>query len=245
MVFILCHLLFSGSCISAFVGGGEQMRSYRRRFTRKYQALKDSVEDDELQKFVSGPDGVVIITKMPNAIGPILNPEVGIALNEAFVIAKDDFNIVTGTSSDIRGQQDRTTATQAKITDARMSIRESAEQLDFAEFISNIGRETLSQAAEKLATGMWVKLNADPGETIFSEAKSNPAYQYVTSQDLRDGYDFEIDVDIQDATPQQIAQGKQQYIEFISLITQFPMLTSSPALIRETAYRCGYRKNYL
>jgi len=58
---------------------------------------------------------------------------------------------------------------------------------------------------------------------------------------LADGYDFEIDVDITNATPAAMDQAKQSYITFLSLCRNFPETTMSPTLIRENAYRSGYR----
>jgi hypothetical protein len=34
---------------------------------------------------------------------------------------------------------------------------------------------------------------------------------------------------------------KASFIEFLSLVTQFPAIAMSPTLVRETAYRCGYK----
>ncbi len=165
-----------------------------------------------------------------------------INLSEALVIAKDDFNIVSGTSADQRGQVSNTTATESKILEARTSIRESAEQLDFAEAISRIGRELLVQAGEKMAIGLWIRLNNDPQEDVLTEIQNNgPAYKYITSQHIEDGYDFDIDIDVVDAIPQQMQAEKAKFIEFLSLTTQFPQINLSPVLIREAAYRVGYR----
>lgn len=221
----------------------EQTRSFRRRFTRKFQCVKGSVDEEEKEKFTSGPDGVVIEVKQVDAISPIQNPEQGQTAENALVIAKEDFNIISGTSAEARGQSaDRETATAAKIIDARSQIRESAEQLDFSNFLCEIGRETLAQASEKLSNGLWVKYTTNPGEGVMQEVQVNqPYYKWIKAQDLSDGYDFEIDVDITNATPAAMDAAKQSYITFLSLCRNFPETTMSPVLIRENAYRSGYR----
>src|SRR5215469_15585358 len=48
----------------------EQTRSYRRRFTRKFQTLKGQVDEEEKEKFSSGPDGILVEVKSLNAISP-------------------------------------------------------------------------------------------------------------------------------------------------------------------------------
>lgn len=220
----------------------EQTRSFRRRFTRKFYALKDRVDPEEITKFVSGPDGIVIEFKQENAIGPIQNPEQGPTAENALLIAKDDFNIISGTSAESRGGgADRETATHAKIVDARSQVRESAEQLEFTDFLVRVGRETLAQAQEKLVEGLWVKATTDPGGVGDEYQASAGTFKYILSQDLSDGYDQDIDMDVTNATPAAMQQQEAAFNKFIILVTQFPLLSSSPVLIREAAFRSGYR----
>jgi len=219
----------------------EQRRSYRRRFTRKFYALKGAVDEEEVEKFVSGPDGVVVEFKNPDAIGPIANPEFGPTTTEELTLAINDFQISSGTSAEVRDQGDRETATQAKITDSRSQIRESAEQLDFSEFVNLIGREILCQAQEKLVEGLWIKYTTGPGNILEATQYEAPVYKYIKAQDLSDGYDFEVNVDVKNMTPAAMAAEQTAFINFNALLTQFPHLAMDPDLIREAAYRVGYK----
>lgn len=220
----------------------EQMRSYRRRFTRKFQALQGSIDEEEKEKFASGPDGIIIEVKQRDAITAISNPEVGPNLPELFTIAKDDMNIVSGTSSEARGQADRTTATQAKLIDARSTIRESFQQVEFSNFVCAGARKILVTARDKMVMGLWVKYSSDPSEQFLGEVQANaPVYKFVTSQQIDDGYDFQIEIDVSSLTPAAMQDEKAKFIEFLSLVNQFPQLSLSPILIREAAYRVGYR----
>lgn len=220
----------------------EQTRSFRRRFTRKFQVVKGGADPEAQEKFVSGPDGVLIEVNQLDAISPISNPEQGPTAENALIIAKDDFNIISGTSAESRGgQSDRETATHAKIVDARSQIRESAEQLDFSSFLIRIGRETLAQATEKLTAGIWAKSTADPGDVGEEMQANGPVFNYIMAQDLSDGYDQDIDIDITNATPAAMQQQEAAFNKFIILVTQFPLLSTSPTLMREAAFRSGYR----
>lgn len=217
----------------------EQTRSFRRRFTRKFQVVKGMCDPEEQEKFTSGPDGIVVTVKQKDAITPIQNPEQGQTAENALILAKDDFNIISGTSSEARGQADRTTATQAKLIDARSQIRESAEQLDFSAYVCLVGREILLTAADKMELELWIK------DTNAASAMNDPTVQQVfrtiTAGDLNDGYDFSLELDITNATPQAMAAAQQAFLTFIGTLNQFPMLLHDTDLIRETAYRCGYR----
>lgn len=221
----------------------EQIRSYRRRFTRKFQTLKGQIDEEEKEKFASGPDGILVEVKSLDAIKAIENPEIGPTSENALIQAKDDFNLVSGTSAEARGQvADRQTATSAKLVDARSQIRESAEQLDFTDFVSLVGREILTQAQEKLVEGLWVKYSSNPGEGVMQDMQFNqPFFKYIKAQDLSDGYDFEVAVDVKNATPAAMQAEQSAYVNFVMFLQNAPMVAMSPVLIRETAYRFGYK----
>jgi hypothetical protein len=221
----------------------EQIRSYRRRFTRKFQAIKGAIEEEEMEKFVSGPDGVLIIVKQADAIKAIDNPEIGPTSEGALLQAKDDFNIMSGTSAEARGQNiDRETATQAKLIDARSQIRESAEQIDFSVFASEIGQELLCQASERLVEGLWVKYSSNPSDQPLQDMVVNkPFFKFIKAQDLSDGYDFTVQVDIKNATPAAMQAEQAAFVNFVMFLQNAPMVAMSPVLIREAAYRFGYK----
>ena len=223
----------------------EQVRSYRRRFTRKFQTLKGSIDEEEKEKFASGPDGILVEVKQPDAIKAIDNPEIGPTSENALVLAKDDFNIISGTSAEARGQDtDRETATQAKIIQNRAQIRESSEQLDFSLWLCSIGRELLAQCQERLVEGLWIKYTENPDagpQSQQAQMAQEPLYKYVTSQQIDDGYDYTIDFDVQNSTPAAMQAAQTSFVNFMSICAQFPQINMSPALIREAAYRVGYK----
>lgn len=222
----------------------EQMRSYRRRFTRKFQSVKDSIEEEEKTKFETGGDGTIVEVKQANAITAIENPSLPNVVAEAAMVGKDDFQVVSGSSSEVRGNVDRQTATASTIQDQRLKIIESAEQLDFTTFACLIGREILQTAVEKMTQQMWVKYSLDPGDqpTVLQDAQIiQHTYKIISAADLSDGYDYTVDLDMINATPQAMEADSQAYLKFLGVVAQFPMVAMSPVLIRETAYRCGYR----
>lgn len=219
----------------------EQVRSFRRRFTRKFEQLEGMVDELEVEKFTSGPDGVVVKVKQHGAITPIANPDIGHTADEALIQAKDDFYTISGTDAQAPQNSDRETATAAKLLSVKSAIRESADQLDYTCWLSLIGREILSQANEKLVEGLWVKWTSNPGEGLMEDMNIAPIYKWVKAQDLNDGYDFDIDVDVINQTPQAQLQSQQSFISFLAIVQNYPAVALSPVLIREAAYRSGYR----
>lgn len=221
----------------------EQMRSFRRRFTRKYWAIKGRITPLEAEKFASGPDGIVVEWIEEGAMGEIPNSAINPITEESLAVGKDDFNQMSAVSAEGQAQPDRGTATSAKITDARAQIRESADQLDFSVWMCAIGESLLVTAKEKLVNGLWIKdtTSHDQASILQDIAVTGPAYKYIQSQDLSDGYDYEIDVDVMNQTPAAMAQAQQSFITFLSILQQFPMLALSPVLIRKAAVIAGMR----
>lgn len=222
----------------------EQMRNYRRRFTRKY-AISDQVAPEEAEKFANGPDGTCISVpgNVTDKIFPIPNPDISGTVKDELVVSKDDFNIVSATGSETRGQSDRTTATAAKISAQKSEVRDSYNQATWAKFVGEIGAGVLKIARRKLTIGVWVELTKDPGDTFLEEFQSIPAYQFITQADLNDGFDAAVEIDVMNNTPAAQEEQKVAFIEFLTLVSQNPMLAMKPELIRETAYRVGYRND--
>jgi hypothetical protein len=225
----------------------EQIRRYRRRATRKFEVSKGDHDTDELEKLKTDEDGSIIVTKRKDgnpSVRPIQNPQIDANIVDGLTMAKDDFDIVASIPVARGRASDRQTATATRQIASDQSIVESLEQIDFSRFVSAVGREMLLQMGEKLEQGFWIKSSLDPGnpEDIFSEVQDKqPIYNYITSQSLVDGYDFDIICNVVNSTPENMVKEKASFIEFLSLVTQFPAIAMSPTLVRETAYRCGYK----
>ena len=95
---------------------------------------------------------------------------------------------------------------------------------------------------QKLVDGLWVKYSQNPSEGVLTDMQVNqPYFKFIKAQDLSDGYDFTVNVDVKNATPAAMQAEQSAFINFLSILTQFPMVAMSPVLIREAAYRVGYK----
>lgn len=220
----------------------QQLRSYRRRFTAQNYAVEGQIDQDELDKYEEAKDGAVIKIKREGAIGAIPNSPLSQVVPEAMVVGKDDFVLVSGTSSESMGQADRITATQSIEIAKRFGVRESREQVKVANWIVKVGREALLLAQDKFITGLWIKSSQNTGESIMGAVQvNNQVWQYMMSQDLEDGIDFDVDVQLTSMSPLDNDAEKQKFIEFVAMLSKFPQIALSPKMIREAAYRIGYR----
>lgn len=220
----------------------EMLRAHRRRFVRKFMVVEGQMDDEEIEKFETGPDGAIVKVKRTDALQPIQNADLGNALNEAIQTSADDLDRIAGVSPEDQGIPDRTTATQAQITAQRGALRSQKDQLRITNWMSLIGREILLTVKDKFVLGMYAKLSSPEGENFLGTVQEDQdAYRYVTSEDLDDGFDFRINVDVTSLSATAQMDEKQKFMEFISTLQQFPLISFSPILVREAAYRIGYR----
>jgi hypothetical protein len=220
----------------------EMLRAHRRRFVRKFMVVEGQMDDEEIEKFETGPDGAIVKVKRTDALQPIQNADLGNALNEAIQTSADDLDRIAGVSPEDQGIPDRTTATQAQITAQKGAVRSQKDQLRITNWMALIGREILLTVKDKFVLGMYAKLSSPEGENFLGSVQEDQdAYRYVTSEDLDDGFDFRINVDVTSLSATAQMDEKQKFMEFISTLQQFPLISFSPILVREAAYRIGYR----
>ena len=219
----------------------EQARNHRKIFTRKYQVLKGAVTPEELDKFEYGPDGTIVFVERESAIQPIAAPDLGKASDQALIVPKDDFNLVSATSQEARGIGDRITATQANIIESRSNIREGAETEEINSWLARIIREAILVGGDRLTRPLAIEQPGNRQSEMLLDLKVNRGYNVITPAMLDDGYDFVVLIDVASTSPNQNEIEKQKFLEFIAVLERFPQLSLSPLLIREAAYRVGYR----
>jgi len=221
----------------------EMLRTHRRRFIRKFQIQEGMVDDEELEKFETGPDGALIKVKKDGAIKPIDNANLGTALAEAIQVSADDLNRISGTSDESRGVADRTTATQATIVNQRTALRETKDRDRIVRWYCEIGREILLCVADNFTSATYVKMQSPEGELFGGsvQPQQTAAAKFIQAEDLRDGYDFRIDVDLSTMSQAAAQEEKRKLLEYTAFLQQNPFVAFSPYLVREAAVRIGYR----
>lgn len=224
----------------------QQQRIHRRRAARKYLVKEGTFNDDnEMDKLENGEDMTFarVLLDPGSCIKPLEQPALDNVLNQTLVVSRDDLNIISGTSSEQRGVSDRQTATQSTIMDQRTQMRESRSRMQVAKALKNIGRLVLCTVRDNFSNKFWVKVRTsrfnDDFLGEFQEAQEQ--WQQFKANDLGKDDDFEVNISLDAISPIENQQSKQSFVEFLSLMTNFPAVAMDPTLVRETAYRCGYR----
>lgn len=221
----------------------QAQRIHRKRFSRKYMAIASRFEsEEELDKFLYGPDGTVIKVNSLEAIKSIEDAPLDPVDAQSLVIAYDDFNRASGTPDEYRAttvSANRTTATQAGIIDRRSQVREAKDTTRVGNFLCCIGGNIL-RALRKAKKPFWIKARLNNEAFLGVVKPNNYKWKTISPQSLKDE-DHDIALNITSVSPISAQQDKQAFMEFLALLTQYELLAFSPALIREAAYRVGYK----
>lgn len=223
----------------------EQLRSFRKRFLRKF-LIKDGsfVSEEEIDKLMDGYDGTcsTVVGPLSDAIAPVPMPSVGAEVMQAMATSRDDFNTVSGTSAEQRLQADRQTATQSKIIDARTSIRESRVNSQTSNWINEIITEIAKLQAEKLTLPFWVRVSTQAPQTFQELEIVQDNYKLIDPvTDLDENFDFDVQVSLSTISPIENERDKNAFFEFLAALNQYPQLAFSPELIRHLAEKVNLR----
>lgn len=223
----------------------EQLRSFRKRFLRKF-LIKDGsfVSEEEIDKLMDGYDGTcsTVVGPLSDAIAPVPMPSVGAEVMQAMATSRDDFNTVSGTSAEQRLQADRQTATQSKIIDARTSIRESRVNSQTSNWINEIITEIAKLQAEKLTLPFWVRVSTQAPQTFQELEIVQDNYKLIDPvKDLDENFDFDVQVSLSTISPIENERDKNAFFEFLAALNQYPQLAFSPELIRHLAEKVNLR----
>jgi hypothetical protein len=221
----------------------EVTRAHRRKFKRAFISPNGSMSDVELAKVIHGGDGEIGICDNPDpskVLFPVPSAPMDPSARDSLITSKDDFNIISATSAEERGESDRVTATQATLTNQRSQIREDHDRSKFARFLCKVGRKII-YTHTKLVDDFWVKRFADSEEVMFTEVQKHQyTWDLIQADDL-EGEDYSVDINITSLSPISNEQEKKKLYELLAALNTYPQLAFSPFLIRELMDRIGYR----
>jgi hypothetical protein len=222
----------------------EQIRVHQRRGSRKYLIRKNTMDTDQMDNLMFGPDGTYAETEgdPQTAIAAVPLAPLDSAVDKVLILAKDNFNIVSGTRSEARGVADRTTATQAQIMDARSQIRESRPKIIIANWLNRLARQIMF-LQQRITLPFWIAINNTTQESLLGNVQeTSKLYQEITGMDI-EGLDFTVQIDVTSMSPIDEQDQKNKFLEFMAIINNYPQIAMSPTLIRETAKRVGFKTN--
>lgn len=220
----------------------QTQKIHRKRFSRKYGVLDNAVDPGELDKFLYGPDGQIFKVKKPvnEAIGLVADGPLDTSNDESMRVSYGDLDRVSGATSNLTPTPDRETATGAAITSQRASVRESKEIIRVSNFLCSFARNTL-RALKNVPSSFWVKTKVP--EALLAELNTQNFKWKQVDSSLFKTEDYSVDIQISSISPIYQQEDKKTFLEFLAVLSQYEILSISPALLREAAYRIGYKNS--
>lgn len=185
---------------------------HRRRFNRKYLAMKGKVTTDEANKLVNGPDGTVVFVEMMDVIKPLEDAPMSQDNIIAEQMAKQDIQSLTGQDNLVQGQnlQSRTTGTEVQTRTSlfRMKMDDRVEAID--RFVVRVGVQVLQHIKNN-----WRK---DRLIEILGLDGINWEFKPLTAQQIKD----EVDVSMETVSAPKIDPqvDRQQRMQIFGMATQ-------------------------
>jgi hypothetical protein len=217
------------------------MRDHRRRARQMWQAMENTVDPDEVEKFINAPSGTLITTKKDLAIQPIANASVDASIVQTLQVTPDEYNKISSTSDNQRGVSNRTTATESQTIETRTRIREETDQNIVAEWLCDIAKGILNIVITRFSENFLIQRSADVGEIgdEFEILKTN--YELINSVMLQDGADFDINCSVSSMSPVTQELDLQKFLKFMAILKEYDVLALHPNVIRKVAFLCGFR----
>lgn len=215
---------------------------HRKRFSRKYGVQQGALDPEEKDKFLFGPDGTVITFKKnpKDSLQIIEDGPLDSANNESMQVSYSDMDRVSGATSNVTPAPDRETATAASVTAQRAAVRESKEVTRVGQFMCNVGRNIL-RTLRKVPNSFWISSVIPEG--LMMELKNNNVKWSKVDRTMFKVEDYSVDMALSSISPIYQAEDKKTFLEFLAILSQYEILSISPALIREMAYRVGYKNS--
>ena len=219
----------------------QAQRIHRKRFSRKYGIMENAIDAGEMDKFLYGPDGTVITFKRnpKESMQVIEDGPMDSSAIASLQVSYADINRVAG-ASDLQPEPDRQTATASNIVNQRAAVRESKEVTRVATFLNSFARSVL-RSLSKVPGSFWVKSKAP--EDLLAELKTDNVMWRKADASIFKAEDYSVDVQVASISPVYQSEAKKTFLEFLAVISQYEILSISPALLREAAYQIGYKNS--
>jgi hypothetical protein len=219
----------------------EMQRIHRKRAIRRYLRKIGAVTEEDWAKLCEDDDmtAVEVNGDPTTAVYPIQDAPLDAAVARNLIVTHDDFTRVSGISGESQQVAQSETATQANLIALMGQTRENAKRMQVGKWLSSLGRLILLTIRENMALPFWIKMNVDPTSPMAAQEALEVAklWKQIEAEDLGD-IDMDISVDIASMSPVQQAQERQDWLTFLSLVTNPALgmvLSQSPALMRKTA----------
>jgi len=242
----------------------KQITEGAKRSSRKGVFEANTFEDEaKAVQLLQSPDDMTFTQVSGVATIKMLEaPDVNPSIYKDVALLQADWRIITGQTGARLSDPDTNTATEATYVERAGNLRD-ADMLDAVnDWLTAAGKKMFRLVKATMTLDMWIHIRGFsdtefksyvqrvyqlpsemieylPGlKEIFRERYGKEKWHRATRQDL----EFEADVSVVPGSyrPRNLDIERKQWMEFLSIIGQFPQLALSRELLRETAAKFEY-----
>ncbi len=218
---------------------------------------------DEAVKFLQDPSDMGAakindITRPPLVLSvPDINP----AIYKNVPMLMNDWRIITGQTGARLSGPEGSTATESTFVERAANLRDAELQSLISDWLAEGGKKMLQLVKKTLTLGLWIKMRGFSDKEFMKYAEryfqvpqeqlqalmqgvpglkemimlrfGDDKWEMVTREQLT----FEADVSVAPGSmrPRNLDLERQNWLEFLKILGQFPQLALSPELLKETA----------
>ncbi len=205
-----------------------KLSTHRKRFNRKYLAVKGMIEESEASKVEVGDDGTMAWQNQPGgpAIIPIQDAPLDQALIQEIAMLRDELTLLAVGPNQRGSGRGVESATEADIIEQRLRIQEGDWVGLVAEFVKIIARKEDQQVQAHLTKSQAILVSGPQGE--YWELVREDDYQKIEGE-------YEYDINLGSMIPKLPEIERAQWNAFLTLISSAPQLALSKRLLKNAA----------
>lgn len=201
-----------------------QILRHRKRFNRKYEVVRQMLEDEDgASELETGDDGTMIFVNALGAISPIKDAPLDVQNYTELAALSNDMVEILGSPA-AEGLVKADSATQASLLDKRLDIREGDDLSIVRDFVIDVGRKI----------DMLVQANITRDEAVKVVGPQGEFWELVRAADFESiKGEFEYSVNVGASRPRLPHIERAQFLALLQVLAQFPHIMTSPALMKE------------
>jgi hypothetical protein len=201
---------------------------HRKRFNRKYLAMKGLILPEEVSKVEIGDDGTIAWQEQMG--GPALTPIQDAPLDQSHIqelaLLRDELTLMAVGPNQTGSGRGVESATEAGIIEQRIRIQEGDWIGVVVDFIQNVARKLDQQVEANITRDQAVRVTGPQGE--FWELVRKDDYQEINGE-------FQYTINVGAMTPQLPEIERSQWLAFLNLLASAPQLALSKQLLKHMA----------
>ena len=242
----------------------QQIMEGAKRSARKGVYFDGTFDDDEeATKLLQNADDMTFAkVKDPKLLPVMLDTP---ALNQSIFadvgLLLNDWRILTGQTGARLADAEKSTATEASFVERAANLRDATMQGAVLDWFQEAGTKMLQRVQQTLTVSIYVKLKGladhdvikrtslalqQPPEVVQQLFEAAPQLRFLIKNAIGEDlwrplsredlvFDAEVTVLPGSMRPRNLQTEKAEWLEFLTLLGQFPQLALSPALMQETA----------